>query len=195
MALLSRRNILIAAAVAAVPLVALGWWLFSPLLFDEEVDEAFPLAANALVPDDMTAEDVENEMEDAADQPPVTADESMPEEGPTALREGVFRDADSFHQGSGRATIYELEDGSLVLRLEAFDVTNGPDLHVYLVPEPRPEGRDDIEGYLDLGELKGNVGNQNYEIPGDAEIGQFGSVVIYCQPFHVVFSTATLNDL
>jgi len=43
--------------------------------------------------------------------------------------------------------------------------------------------------------LKGNVGNQNYEIPGDAEIGQFGSVVIYCQPFHVVFSTATLNDL
>jgi hypothetical protein len=194
MALLSRRNILIAAAVAAVPLVALGWWLFSPLLFDEEVDEAFPLAANALVPDDMTAEDVENEMEDAADQPPVTADESMPEEGPTALREGVFRDADSFHQGSGRATIYELEDGSLVLRLEAFDVTNGPDLHVYLVPEPRPEGRDDIEGYLDLGELKGNVGNQNYEIPGDAEIGQFGSVVIYCQPFHVVFSTATLND-
>jgi hypothetical protein len=195
MALLSRRNILIAAAVAAVPLVALGWWLFSPLLFDEEVDEAFPLAANALVPDDMTAEDVENEMEDAADQPPVTADENMPEEGPTALREGVFRDADSFHQGSGRATIYELEDGSLVLRLEAFDVTNGPDLHVYLVPEPRPEGRDDIEGYLDLGELKGNVGNQNYEIPGDAEIGQFGSVVIYCQPFHVVFSTATLNDL
>jgi hypothetical protein len=194
MALLNRRKLLIAAAVVAVPLIVLGWWLFSPLLFDEEVDEAFPLAANALVPDDMTAEEVENEMKDAADQPPVTADDGMPEEGPTPLRAGVFRDADSFHQGSGRATIYELEDGSRVLRLEALEVTNGPDLHVYLVPDPRPEGGDDIEGYLDLGELKGNVGNQNYELPLDAEIGQYGSVVIYCEPFHVVFSTATLND-
>jgi hypothetical protein len=46
--------------------------------------------------------------------------------------------------------------------------------------------------YLDLGSLKGNLGNQNYDIPAGTDINQFKSVVIYCLPFHVVFSTADL---
>ena len=61
------------------------------------------------------------------------------------------------------------------------------------MPDPRPEGRDDVTGYLDLGVLKGNVGNQNYEIPADVDVTEFGSVVIYCEPFHVIFATAGLS--
>ena len=111
------------------------------------------------------------------------------------LRKGTFQDADRFHQGSGEATIYRGPDGSHLLRLENFQVTNGPELHVILSPNPAPESRDDVHqpGYLDLGSLKGNVGNQNYEIPADVDVSALSSVVIYCSPFHVVFSIAPLK--
>lgn len=72
-------------------------------------------------------------------------------------------------------------------------VTNGPNLHVLLVPHPYPQTRADVEGYLDLGPLKGKIGSQNYEIPADANLTQYGTVVIYCVPFHVIFATATLG--
>ena len=83
------------------------------------------------------------------------------------------------------------EDASHVLRLEDLNVTNGPDLHVLLMVDP--EGSDKSQGYLDLGKLKGNIGNQNYPIPPDADISIYNAVMIYCQPFHVVFSTAPLR--
>ena len=84
----------------------------------------------------------------------------------------------SFQQGDTR-----------ILRLEDFMVTNGPDLHVLLVENV--EG--DMGNYIDLGSLKGNIGAQNYEIPADVDLSQFSGVMIYCQPFHVVFSTAPLQ--
>ncbi len=193
MKLFTKKNVTIAAIVVAVPVIAVGWWLLSPLFLNTEVDEAFPMSASAEIPDDMTQEEVELEMEQAADSPPVTSEEPMPEPGPTALASGTFQDADDFHMGSGTATVYELEDGSKVLRFEGFEVTNGPDLHVLLVPNSSPTTREDVEGYVDLGSLKGNIGDQNYEIPADLDLSEFGSVVIYCQPFHVIFSTATLG--
>lgn len=193
MELLNRRNIAIAAVVIGIPAIALGWWLLSPLFLDSEVDEAFPMSAGAEVPAGMTQEDVEAEMVEAADQPDTEATEPMPDSGPTALLSGRFTDADDFHQGTGTATVYELEDGSRVLRLEDFEVTNGPDLHVLLVPHESPTSRDDVAGYVDLGSLKGNIGDQNYDIPADIDLSEFGSVVIYCQPFHVLFSVAGLS--
>jgi hypothetical protein len=115
--------------------------------------------------------------------------DDMPEEsGPTALASGEFEGADDFHQGSGTATIYELEDRSQVLRLEDFEVTNGPDLHVFLIPE---DGS--MDGAVDLGSLKGNIGDQNYEIPGEVDVSGFGSVSIYCVPFSVNFASASLG--
>ena len=193
MAFFTRRNVLIGAIVVGIPILALGWWLGSPLFITNEVDEEFPLSASAVVPADMTAEEVEAEMETVSKSPDEKAEEAMPGTDPVKLVGGLFVGADSFHEGSGRATIYDLGDGERVLRLEAFTVTNGPALHVLLVPDPRPEGRDDVTGYLDLGELKGNVGNQNYEIPADVDVSEFGSVVIYCEPFHVIFATAGLS--
>ena len=122
----------------------------------------------------------------------VVADGMMAEEW-TAVSQGQFAGADAFHQGSGSAAIYQQGD-QRVLRLEEFSVTNGPDLHVILTKHPSPTGRDDVgEDYIDLGPLKGNMGNQNYEIPAGVDLSEYQSVVIYCVPFHVVFATATLG--
>ena len=210
------RNILIIVGVVVLaPVVALAWWFLSPLVFDQTVDEEFPLAANAVVPANMTTEEVNSLMVSMAkvDQPPMA--DAMPQEmasdtvsdgsasssdaaaasgGPQIIASGNFRDADSFHQGSGAATIYRSADGSGLLRLEDFRVTNGPDLHVLLSPAAEPASRDELQaaGYVGLGKLKGNIGNQNYEIPANIDVNAQGSVIIYCMPFHVIFSVAPL---
>ena len=114
---------------------------------------------------------------------------------PIALASGNFRDADSFHRGSGQATIYQLPNGSHLLRLEDFMVTNGPDLRVLLAEPGDPMSRDELQsgGYTHLAKLKGNRGNQNYEIPADIDLSEQNSVIIYCMPFHVIFSVAPLE--
>jgi hypothetical protein len=126
-----------------------------------------------------------------------TADDEMGEgmAGAAALKVGEFQDIDRLHQGSGQATIYELADGTRVLRLENLDVTNGPDLRVLLAGHDEPRSRDALEsgvGYIELDGLKGNKGNQNYVIPETVDITDFNSIVIYCEPFHVIFSIASL---
>ena len=105
---------------------------------------------------------------------------------------GTFVDADSFHQGSGSATIYA-QGVDRILRLEAFMVTNGPDLHVLLVENIAGTSRESIGAYVDLGALKGNVGDQNYALPADVDLSLYSGVLIYCLPFHVVFATAPLS--
>ena len=72
-----------------------------------------------------------------------------------------------------------------MLRFEDFSVTNGPDLRVILV------GTDG--SHYELDKLKGNIGNQNYTIPDDLDLGDYEAVLIYCKPFSVVFSTADLS--
>jgi hypothetical protein len=135
----------------------------------------------------------ERAMEVAAAMPEHEMAEAMPSSSqPQLLLQGQFVDADSFHMGSGDARIYALADRNLILRLEDFSVTNGPDLHVLLAENPSPPDHDSLGMYLDLGSLKGNLGDQNYDIPAGTDINQFKSVVIYCLPFHVVFSTADL---
>ena len=201
----TRKRIIIAVVVViGVPGLALAWWLLSPLFISTTIDEEFPLAANAVVPADMTMEEAEEAMVLAASrfntyEEKVPEEMAMPEDSTkmdasvVKVKSGSFRDADSFHKGSGTATIYRSADGKNLLRLEEFSVTNGPDLHVLLVPNPDPMGRGDVEGYTTLGKLKGNIGNQNYFLPDGDDGSGYGSVVIYCMPFHVVFSVATLN--
>ncbi len=185
---------LILAAVTAVVL-ALAWWLGSPLFLSKTVDEEFPLTVDATVPENMTRAEVEAVMKGMA-----MVDSPMSEgmmaaiAGASVVKIGTFRDADRFHKGSGSVTIYQLEDGSRVLRLEDLNVTNGPDLRVILSPHPDPRGRGDVtaEGYVELGKLKGNIGNQNYPIDAGVDVSAFNSVVIYCKPFHVLFAVAGL---
>ena len=194
----SKKVIVIAVAIVAAPILAIAWWLLSPLLINTEVDEEFPFSASAEIPPEMTREEAESVMVGISklDMPPMA--EPMPTETPefTAVAAGRFRDADNFHRGSGSATIYRQADGGGgVLRLEDFRVTNGPDLRVILTPSANPERRGDVlqDGHVRLGRLKGNIGDQNYEIPPDADLDSFGSAVIYCMPFSVVFSVATFE--
>lgn len=191
----NKRNITIGAIVVGIPALLIGWWLLSPLFLDTEVNEEFPMSASAQVPDNMTQDDVETAMKDAADSPATETKEPMPAEEPTlvSLAIGEFQDADELHQGSGTATIYQLEDGSRVLRLESFEVTNGPDLRVLLASGASPTNSDELGEYVELAGLKGNIGDQNYEIPDDVDPSLYSSVVIYCKPFHVVFSVASLS--
>ena len=211
----------IPAIVLGIPALLLAWWLGSPLFLDKTVIEEFPGAAPAAASSETTAQPTPQtapQVEPAAAAPtsanPEQSSTSPPSSletltvpssepparsttvapGPFLVLSGEFKDADSRHRGSGTATIYRLEDESLVLRVENLDVTNGPDLHVILAPVQDAQSRSDVhaEGYLDLGELKGNKGDQNYPIDGDIDLTKQWTVVIYCVPFHVVFSTAPL---
>lgn len=111
------------------------------------------------------------------------------------VRSGTFRDADRVHQGTGTATLLDNGAGRVVLRLTEFEVTNGPDLEVWLVGEPDPKSSADVTDsiWLSLGRLKGNIGDQNYDVPAGTDLSQYGSVVIWCEQFGVLFSPATLN--
>ena len=187
------------AVVVAVPLLALAWWLGSPLIIDRAVDEDFPLAAMAVVPDTMSMADAEATMVAAADTERTTDDVMVDAMGtllaPEAIRSGQFRDADSFHTGTGTATIWDLGNDERALRFEDFEVRNGPDLRVLLAVHPDPMGRSDVQddGFVEIAALKGNIGNQNYDIPPDIDLSMYNSVVIYCWPFQVVFSVAPLG--
>ena len=109
------------------------------------------------------------------------------------LETGTFHG--KVHSTSGRATIYQEKDGKLVLRLTNFKTSNGPDVHVYLVAAP--DAKDDATvkkaGFVDLGSMKGNVGDQNYDVPGNVDLGKYQAVTIWCARFNVNFATAPLT--
>ena len=109
---------------------------------------------------------------------------------------GSFQDADRSHRGSGIVEVVRLPDGSHQVQLSDFEVTNGPDLEVWLSAHPGPERSADVSGttWLSLGQLKGNIGDQAYDVPADADLGQFNSVVIWCEQFGVLFSPAALTN-
>jgi hypothetical protein len=119
----------------------------------------------------------------------VAVQETLPEATgtPSVPYTGTFRDADDFHRASGTAQILRSANGTYYLRFEDFRVTNGPDLFVYL------GAADDVsQGFVDLGRLKGNVGAQNYEIPAEADLMRYRTVIIWCRAFSVPFGYATL---
>lgn len=176
----------IAWGVGVLLVLGVLWYLISPLFITQEVDEAFP--SNTAVDSELDTAPQDKE-EGEQETPSVTIPEPM------LLTEGVFEDVDIIHKGTGRAAIYTLADGSRVLRLEDFEVTNGPELHVVLSVHERPRNQSETKqvGFVDLGDLKGNKGNQNYILPADLVLDEIKSVVIYCYPFNVVFSSATLQ--
>jgi hypothetical protein len=114
---------------------------------------------------------------------------------PVLLASGQFRGVDGFHKGEGKARVFRLSDGTLILRLEEFKVTNGPDLYVFLSGHPAPRSGSQVHegGALEVARLKGNIGNQNYALLPNVDLSKFKSVVVYCKQFSVVFSTAELS--
>ncbi len=101
---------------------------------------------------------------------------------------------DPVHHVDGTASIYRLDDGQRVLRLENFKSTNGPNLYVYLSGTASPHNGAQLSaaGEFEVARLKGNIGDQNYVLPGGLDLSKYKSVVIYCRQFHVVFGSAPL---
>ncbi|MFD2671472.1 DM13 domain-containing protein [Marinicrinis sediminis] len=196
--LLSGAFILLVAAGAG------GWWLLSPLLHDDVVNEALPVPTEkeSSIQTDEESESgmttgegtssamAGNEVADNGQSDPSaeTANEVEMDAETAAFvkHEGSFQDGDSQHSASGRAYTLQSEE-TVYIRFEDFETTNGPDLFVYLVKE----GQSTSEG-LRLGSLKGNIGNQNYEIPGDVDVSEYAKVVIWCKAFDVDFGYAEL---
>jgi hypothetical protein len=114
------------------------------------------------------------------------------EKGPIALTKGTFQGL--AHETKGLASIYQLADGKRTLRLTEFATSNGPDVHVYLVAAEVEKGNDAVKeaGFIDLGSMKGNIGDQNYDIPADLDLSKYRTVSIWCARFGVNFGTAAL---
>ncbi|MGH2404482.1 MAG: DM13 domain-containing protein [bacterium] len=113
---------------------------------------------------------------------------------PVSIATGKFAGTDDLHKGEGRALIVQLASGQRFLRFEEFKVTNGPDLYVYLSGHASPRNRTQLHdgGAFEVGLLKGNIGNQNYELPANLDLAKYKSVVIYCKRFSVLFASAEL---
>jgi Electron transfer DM13 len=119
-----------------------------------------------------------------------TAGRSPP--GLQVLRSGSFRSLE--HATTGTAIVLRRPAGRLVLRLERLITSNGPDLRVYLSHVPASSDLHAYRtGFIDLGALKGNRGNQNYVIPAGTDLSAFKSAVIWCRRFAVGFGVAPLS--
>ena len=100
------------------------------------------------------------------------------------------------HPTSGRATIYKDGNGKQYLRLTDFATSNGPDVHVVLVKAEPAMSKIIVPGsleYVELGSLKGNQGDQNYDLPESADLEKYQAVAIYCERFHAIFGVSKLE--
>lgn len=129
----------------------------------------------------------------------VKVNESLPEvqtaqASSRTLVTGHFHDG--AHKTSGTASIYQLADGKQVLRLTSFETSNGPDVHVYLVAAADALDNETVTkaGFLELGSLKGNQGDQNYDLPAGVDLNKYKAVTIWCKRFSVNFGTAPLME-
>jgi len=161
---MSKRKIIIALAVVVL---AIGWYAFRPelLFINKTVNEEFPGGA--------AMASIEN--------------------GPIAITTGNFKSL--AHETKGSASIYQLPDGKRTLRLTHFETSNGPDVHVYLTAAEIDKGSGAIKaaGFVDLGSMKGNKGDQNYDIPAETDLSKYKNVTIWCARFGVNFGQAALD--
>ena len=124
-------------------------------------------------------------------------DEAMPaaqgSASPQPVESGQFYSI--LHPTSGTATIYQMGDGTRVLRFTSFSTSNGPDVHVYMVASDDAKDNAIVEkaGFVDLGSIKGNIGDQNYTLGNDLDLAKYRAVSIWCKRFSVNFGAAALR--
>ena len=125
-------------------------------------------------------------------------EQKVNEQFPTASAASNKLASGQFHSGAhetkGTATVFQLADGKKTLRLTDFATSNGPDVHVYLVAADDAKDNDTVTkaGFIDIGSLKGNIGDQNYDLPANADLTKYRAVTIWCKRFSVNFGTAPL---
>ena len=205
------------AVVAVVVLVVAGlvsYWLASPL-WDEgtRLDEGLGFAVAGMPTPAATADGGAATSAPAATEAPAS-NASPAAASPTASSEsatpaateaatatasgqgslismGELVGADMFHTGSGLVLLVRGPDGSLVLRFQDYAVRNGPDLFIYLTPDP--DGDVHVDGAIELSEIRATSGNVNYELPDGVDPSTFRAAVIYCRAFSVLFAHAELE--
>jgi len=170
----------VAAIIAAVLVVAIGWYLGSPLFIRTTANEAAPTVAAS---------------------PAASANESFPREtlgsiGPTPrvvatldVARGELQYVDTIHNGKGPVTLLRVGD-RYVVRFENVMITNAPDVHVYLARETGGKWNDATSLYL--GALKATNGSFNYDLPDKTDVTPYKSVVVWCRAFSVLITWADL---
>ena len=203
-----RRNLKIVLPVAALALVgvavlAFGVFGVHTLFIDDKVDEDGPLfdsgVAAAAAPIETPTTELEVAETPAAppvSEAPVVTQAPVVTEAPApqivTLAQGTFIPRGRY---SGEGTAVVLNDGSeqRFVRFESFSTDNGPDLRVYLsASDANGDSGAFDDDFIDLGVLKGNIGDQNYEIPPDVDLSVYDTVVVWCVRFSTPFTAADL---
>ncbi|SDG93738.1 Electron transfer DM13 [Lentzea fradiae] len=182
---MSRRRFLIPVSVFLVVALGVGLYLFQPwrLLTVRETHEALlvpPVSSSQVVPS-LTPESV------SSSAPPVV------EETPREVATGEWRSLE--HTTTGKASLVRLPGGAHSVQFAALNTSDGPDLYVYLSPHPSGSSEKTFgQGFTSLGKLKGNRGDQVYEIPAEVDVSTIRSVVIWCKRFSAGFAVAPLEQ-
>ncbi|MDQ3645416.1 MAG: DM13 domain-containing protein [Actinomycetota bacterium] len=170
----AHRGSVLAAAVVLAGLVVfvLVWFQPQKIFIEQTVDEGLPRATST------------------EGEPPSEPAPSLDETA--VLAEGTFQSLD--HETTGAVRIIQLDSGERYLRFEDLATSNGPDLRVYLSEIPASDDSHAYgERFIDLGPLKGNRGDQNYEIPAGTDLSRYKSAVVWCRRFTVGFGIAGLS--
>ncbi|MFI6239618.1 DM13 domain-containing protein [Micromonospora sp. NPDC050795] len=182
------------ACAVVVSMLALYWFQPWKLFTDTYVDEAIPGAGTtSATPTPASASPAPA----ASAATPTPAASAATPAANEILTAGEFVTHE--HRTTGSAEIHRLADGRHQLVIRDLDTSNGPDLRVWLTDQPVIRGTagwrvfDDGE-WVELAKLKGNKGNQVYELPASVDPGDFRSVSIWCKRFAVSFGAADLTS-
>lgn len=199
MSWLRKPGALVSVAVSIVALLLVAAWYFQPwrLFTNATVAESIPTSA-ALNEADAAPPKAANKDSSTAENSAADQEMETAEQFPLVLSEGTFISHE--YQTTGTVQILELESGERFLRIEGLDTSDGPELEVWITDAPVIEGVDgwrvfDDGKFLSLGPLKGNLGDQNYEIPEGVDLSDFSSVSIWCVRFSVSFGAAELQGI
>ena len=203
------RNYRISIPTGIVLVAVLAWVVFgyfgAHLLFvDDEVNEAVPTFSELAPATTVLAATVPATTVPATTVTPTTVPETtvpettvpettvpaatVPPE-PVIVTEATGSFVSRSHDTSGQAIVLGDGSGQRFLRFENFETSNGPDVNVYLVNS----SVDGVSDFIDLGNLKGNIGAQNYEIPVDVDLAVYDTVIVWCVRFSENFGDAVLT--
>jgi hypothetical protein len=216
-----RKGVKIGITTAIVIIIGVGtYYLASPLFISTEVNESLPTSAvesevyqkfitmseeekldtaKQMSPEEReeimtTASKINNSVNESMDQIPQQQQQQQTQNTITTastLRTGSFVGVgDGIHNAEGEAKVIPFQnENSNILRLENLRVTNGPDLYVYLATDKT------ASDFVNVGKLKANNGNQNYDIPAGTDLTNYDTVLIWCRPFSVLFGSAELSSV
>jgi Electron transfer DM13 len=206
---MNKKAIIILIIIAAI-VIPVGIYIASPLFINTTVNEPLPTSGLTDLQKFQEFMSMNNEQERVEKGQQMTTEEKnailrgAARTGGNSINESMTEDVtvegsflignfigvnDGIHNAEGLAKVIVLDDegNRSILRLENFRATNGPDLYVYLSTDKS------ASDFVSLGRLKGNIGNQNYEISEGTELSKYDTVLIWCRAFSVLFGSAELK--